>query len=75
MSQQFSSDSMKEDGKSMPLSKLSQSFPLFLFYSAVVVPIWIGVLLPLTITSVVVDKLVGFVKGGAEKEYQECYCK
>jgi len=67
MSQQFSSDSMKEDGKSMPLSKLSQSFPLFLFYSAVVVPIWIGVLLPLTITSVVVDKLVGFVKGGPKK--------
>lgn len=58
---------MKEDGKSLPLSKFSQSFPLFLFYSAVVVPIWITVLLPLTLTSVVVDKLVGLVQGGAKK--------
>lgn len=69
---------MKENGKSLPLSKLSHSFPLFLFYSTVVLPVWLSVLLPLTLTSVAIEKLVGVVRGSkrssaSKKELSSAY--
>jgi hypothetical protein len=59
------SDPKIRDKKSLPLSNLVTSFPLFLLFLLVVTPLWLVVLLPLTVLSQI---LIGAGKFAVSKD-------
>ena len=55
-------DPMEKDKKYLPLSKLSQVIPTFLITLLILLPLYIAVLLPLTIISLVFKAIFSFGK-------------
>lgn len=57
------------DKKTLPLSDLSTTFPMFLVFLGVFTPLWVGVLIPLTLLSQLFSAAAGMVmpKSGGGK--------
>jgi len=56
------------DGKRLPLSRLSQAIPQFLLHVFILLPLWLTVILPIALVSLVVTRTTRALCGGGKKK-------